>query len=55
MISQTTVNENVHFTVTIGLAFYENGKNITALIKEADENLYNGKNNGRNQVCFSNT
>ena len=25
-ISQTTVNENVHFTVTIGLAFYENGK-----------------------------
>lgn len=55
MISQTTVNENVHFTVTIGLAFYENGKNINALIKEADENLYNGKNNGRNQVYFSNT
>lgn len=55
IISQTTVNENIHFTVTIGLAFYETGKNINALIKEADENLYNGKNNGRNQVYVSNT
>ncbi len=54
-ISQTTVNENIHFTVTIGLAFYESGKNINSLIKEADENLYTGKNNGRNQVVSSGT
>lgn len=54
-ISQTTVNDNIHFTVTIGLAFYEDGKDINSLIKEADENLYKGKNNGRNQVYISDT
>ncbi len=54
-ISQAVVNENIHFTVTIGLAFYENEKNINSLIKEADENLYIGKNNGRNQVVSSDT
>lgn len=54
-ISQEKVNEDINFTVTIGLAFYEDGKDINSLIKEADENLYKGKNNGRNQVVFSDT
>ena len=37
-------------TVTIGLAFYEKGDTIQKLIKEADNNLYIGKESGRNRV-----
>ena len=43
-------NKQINITVTMGLAFYENGKSIHTLIKEADENLYEGKNAGRNRV-----
>lgn len=37
-------------TVTIGLAFNNEGKSVQELIKEADNNLYSGKETGRNRV-----
>ena len=37
-------------TVTLGLASYKEGTNIRALIERADQNLYKGKNSGKNQV-----
>ena len=55
-IEDTVIDYNgkeISITVTIGLAFYEKGKTIHALIKEADENLYEGKNAGRNRVYVS--
>lgn len=55
-IEDTVIEYNgkeISITVTIGLAFYEKGKTIHALIKEADENLYEGKNAGRNRVYVS--
>lgn len=51
---ETTIVESktkdICVTVTIGLAFYEKGKTMHSLIKEADDNLYSGKNSGRNKV-----
>lgn len=52
-IQETVVKYNdneIRITVTIGLAFYEKGETIHSLIKEADNNLYSGKENGRNRV-----
>lgn len=52
-IQDTVVKCNgndIRITVTIGLAFYEKGETIHSLIKEADNNLYIGKENGRNRV-----
>lgn len=46
-------NKQISITVTIGLAFYEKGKTTHTLLKEADENLYEGKNAGRNRVYVS--
>lgn len=43
-------NHNINITVTIGLAFYEKGETIHSLIKKADDNLYKGKECGRNRV-----
>ncbi len=40
----------IKVTVTIGLAIYEPDKSLDELIKEADANLYKGKENGRNRV-----
>lgn len=40
----------IRVTVTIGLAFYEPGKSLDELVKEADAKLYEGKEKGRNQV-----
>lgn len=42
----------IRVTVTIGLAFYEPGKTLDELVKEADTKLYEGKENGRNQVVW---
>lgn len=42
----------IKFTVTIGLAFYESGKTLDDFVKEADAKLYKGKENGRNQVVW---
>ena len=43
-------SNRIQITVTIGLAFYEPGISIHKLIKVADQNLYEGKNSGRNKV-----
>ena len=56
-ISDTVVisnNKQINITVTMGLAFYEEGESIQKLIKIADDNLYRGKNAGRNRVVASN-
>lgn len=45
--------KDISVTVTIGLAFYQKGKTIHSLIKEADDNLYAGKNSGRNKVVVT--
>ena len=43
-------NKEIKITVTIGLAFYEEGETIQELTKIADECLYDGKRSGRNRV-----
>ncbi len=52
-ISQNTVKHGdieVSVTMTLGVAEYKEGKTIRSIIDEADEHLYYGKNNGKNQV-----
>ncbi len=48
-------NKEIQITVTMGLAFYKEGETIHNLIKRADDNLYEGKNTGRNRVVSENT
>lgn len=43
-------NKNVGITVTIGVASYKPNATVDELIKLADDKLYIGKNNGKNQV-----
>lgn len=40
----------VQVTITIGVSEYQDGMSIQSMIEEADQNLYRGKNNGKNQV-----
>jgi len=40
----------IHITMTMGLVPGENGIDLQKLIKQADEKLYYGKENGRNQL-----
>lgn len=40
----------VRVTITIGISQYRTGMSIQSMIEEADQNLYRGKNNGKNQV-----
>ena len=42
--------KNVHVTTTLGVSEYRDGMNIRSMIEEADQNLYKGKKNGKNQV-----
>ncbi len=42
--------KRIRVTVTIGLAFRQNGETIDSWINHADEKLYIGKNGGRNRV-----
>lgn len=55
-IAQDTVvvykNTEIRISVTIGLAFYKKGTTIQQLINTADDNLYQGKKAGRNQVVY---
>ena len=46
----TVGNKSINITVTIGLAFYEEGESIQELTKIADDCLYEGKHAGRNRV-----
>lgn len=41
---------DIHVTITLGIAEFQDGLNIRSLIDLADRNLYIGKNNGKNQV-----
>jgi diguanylate cyclase (GGDEF)-like protein len=45
--------ENLPVTVSIGVAQYIPGEEITNFIKRADKNLYAAKNNGKNRIYFS--
>ncbi len=38
-------------TVSIGISYSTVNKEMDLMVKEADSNLYQAKNNGRNQVC----
>lgn len=40
----------VQVTITSGVSAYQEGKNIRQMIDEADQKLYQGKKNGKNQV-----
>ena len=42
----------LHITVTIGATNYESGFSNERWISQADEKLYNGKTNGKNQVVL---
>lgn len=44
--------ETFSITMTFGLAEYDFNSDIDAIIKEADEKLYMGKENGRDQIVF---
>ncbi len=48
-------SEVIPMTVSIGIATYNGLKEVSseALLQEADNQLYNAKNNGRNQIQFS--
>lgn len=45
----------VRVTLTMGVAEFKPGKTIQSMIEEADENLYRGKRNGKNQVVHFNS
>lgn len=44
--------EEIHISMTFGVGEYDFHSELDALIKQADEKLYIGKNKGRNQVVF---
>lgn len=46
-------SDYVHFTVTIGVSSYEKGTTYKEMFRIADENLYKGKRNGKNQVVIT--
>ena len=45
--------EPVGVTVSIGIANYHDGEEITSFVKRADQNMYEAKGNGKNCVYFS--
>ena len=46
----TYKNASLHITLTLGVSSYHANTDIKSLIKSADQKLYRGKENGRNQV-----
>ena len=55
MIAQKLIVSEGHaikITVTIGAAFYQRDMSMDELLKTADNNLYSGKANGKNQVVY---
>lgn len=49
-IDQQAISQNIHVTVSIGLATYEKGS-AKDLIDAADKGLYRAKENGKNQLA----
>ena len=49
------IAENITFTISIGVSKYRDGESLEKLINRADLALYKAKENGRNQVCRSET
>lgn len=43
----------IHLTMTFGVAVCDEGLDMQSLIKLADDNLYYGKNHGRNQIVIN--
>ena len=43
-------NLNIHVTITMGVSKFEEGMSIDKWIKDADNKLYIGKNNGKNKT-----
>ena len=42
----------IHVTMTFGLEEYSGEKDMEAVIRAADQKLYRGKENGRNQIVY---
>jgi len=42
----------IHVTMSAGVAFYVNGREEKDLVKEADDNLYTAKNQGKNRIYY---
>ena len=45
-------NKSEKVTISLGIASYEKGNDISELISLADRKLYKSKRNGKNQVSF---
>jgi len=45
-------NTKIKFTISIGVAYHDDSDTLEETINQADMNLYNAKQNGRNQVNF---
>lgn len=46
----TYKDKKVKVTLTMGVSVHQKGTDISQMIEEADQKLYKGKNNGKNQV-----
>ena len=42
----------IHVTMTFGLEEYSGEKDMETIIRAADQKLYHGKENGRNQIVY---
>jgi len=51
-IAQHQFSSSVKITASFGLTHYNKGDTIDAIIKRADDALYNAKHNGRNRIKF---
>ena len=45
--------EPVHVTLSVGIADYRDGEEITSFVKRVDQNMYEAKRKGKNCVFFS--
>jgi PleD family two-component response regulator len=44
--------QEVHVTVSIGLAQYKSQEDIKAFVHQVDQLMYQGKKNGKDRVCY---
>lgn len=51
MINQKVFIQNIHLTVSIGIAEF-NGEKVSELLERADKNLYSAKKSGRNKTVM---